>query len=45
MPIKLKTSEFVISLDFELNWGVHDLPDSYKKNVLGARSAIPELHF
>jgi hypothetical protein len=43
MPIKLKTSEFVISLDFELNWGVHDLPDSYKKNVLGARSAIPEL--
>ena len=43
MPKKLKTSEFVISLDFELNWGVHDLPDSYKKTVLGARSAIPEL--
>lgn len=36
----------VISLDFELAWGVHDsLGDSsgYEKNLLGARRAVPEM--
>ncbi len=33
----------VISLDFELQWGLHDLPrvDRYRDNILGARQAIP----
>jgi len=43
MSKKMEVPEFVITLDFELNWGVHDLPNSYKENVLGARSAISEL--
>ncbi|WP_010094026.1 polysaccharide deacetylase family protein [Ornithinibacillus scapharcae] len=36
---------FVISLDFELNWGVHDrFPNErYRKNLLGAREVIPIL--
>jgi hypothetical protein len=36
----------VISLDFELHWGVRDkkAPDgSYRQNLLGAREAIPRL--
>jgi peptidoglycan/xylan/chitin deacetylase (PgdA/CDA1 family) len=36
----------VISLDFELHWGVrdHERPDgSYRANLLGARKAIPRL--
>ncbi|HAM80050.1 polysaccharide deacetylase family protein [Ornithinibacillus bavariensis] len=35
----------VISLDFELNWGVHDcLPlERYQDNLLGARKVIPML--
>ena len=36
---------FIISLDFELLWGVRDHSDrsSYGRNVLGAREAIPAL--
>jgi peptidoglycan/xylan/chitin deacetylase (PgdA/CDA1 family) len=36
---------FVISLDFELMWGVRDTPrrQSYRPNLLGARYAIPEI--
>jgi hypothetical protein len=37
---------FVISLDFELHWGVrdHEPPDGpYHANLLGARKAIPRL--
>jgi hypothetical protein len=37
---------FVISLDFELHWGVrdHQSPDgSYRANLLGVRQAIPAL--
>lgn len=36
---------FIISLDFELLWGVKDLPiaESYKENVEGARCAIPQI--
>lgn len=36
---------FVISLDFELYWGVHDVMpvDAYKENLVGARQAIPEM--
>ncbi|MCM3711639.1 polysaccharide deacetylase family protein [Sporosarcina luteola] len=36
---------FLISLDFELNWGVHDVytKEQYGKNILGVRQAIPEM--
>ena len=36
-------SLFVISLDFELFWGVRDKRtiDEYGKNILGVRKAIP----
>jgi len=36
---------FVISLDFELMWGVrdHETVDSYGANILGARAAIPRI--
>jgi hypothetical protein len=36
---------FVISLDFELMWGMRDVAtrDSYGRNVLGVRRAIPAL--
>ncbi len=35
----------IISLDFELFWGMQDVRtlDSYKENILGARTAIPKL--
>jgi peptidoglycan/xylan/chitin deacetylase (PgdA/CDA1 family) len=37
----------VISLDFELRWGVHDLypPDggAYRENLLGVRTAVPRM--
>ena len=37
--------QFVISLDFELLWGVRDHADrdTYGKNVLGARDAVPKM--
>ena len=37
---------FVISLDFELHWGVRDRlgsKDSYGNSLLGARKAIPRM--
>ncbi|MFK2826908.1 polysaccharide deacetylase family protein [Bacillus sp. B190/17] len=36
---------FIISLDFELYWGVHDVMsiEEYKENLLGARRAVPKL--
>ena len=36
---------FVISLDFELHWGVFDhlTVDAYRENLLGARQAIPAM--
>lgn len=36
---------FVISLDFELLWGIKDLEmsEEYKENVYGARKAIPKI--
>ncbi|MCE6949613.1 polysaccharide deacetylase family protein (plasmid) [Cereibacter azotoformans] len=39
------TGSFVISLDFELLWGVRDHSDrqSYGSNVLGARDAVPQI--
>jgi len=41
----MMTGRFVISLDFELLWGVRDHADrdSYGKNVLGARNAVPKM--
>ena len=40
-----KTGTLVISLDFELNWGVHDVftQEQYGENILGAREAIPKI--
>jgi peptidoglycan/xylan/chitin deacetylase (PgdA/CDA1 family) len=40
-----RASAFVISLDFELIWGVRDhaTRESYGTNVLGARQAIPRM--
>lgn len=39
------SGKFVISLDFELLWGVRDHSDkpSYGQNVLGARDAVPRM--
>lgn len=39
------SGQFVISLDFELLWGVRDHSDkqAYGQNVLGARDAIPRM--
>src|SRR5687767_2475335 len=36
---------FTISLDFELHWGVFDVLsiEDYRRNLLGARAAIPRL--
>src|ERR1051326_2808468 len=41
----MSDSPFVISLDFELYWGVRDRValDPYRRNLLGARKAIPAL--
>lgn len=38
-------SELVISLDFELLWGVRDISDrsGYGKNIIGGRKAIPRV--
>ena len=35
----------IVSLDFELFWGMQDVRtlESYRKNILGARAAIPQL--
>jgi peptidoglycan/xylan/chitin deacetylase (PgdA/CDA1 family) len=39
------SGQFVISLDFELLWGVRDHSDkqAYGRNVLGARDAVPRM--
>lgn len=41
----LKSGKFIISLDFELNWGVRDVQtlESYGNNILGVRQVIPAL--
>ena len=38
-------SELIVSLDFELFWGMQDVTDldAYRQNVLGGREAIPRL--
>lgn len=38
-------SKLIVSLDFELFWGVQDshAKESYQENILGGRKAIPEL--
>lgn len=43
--MKSLTSKFIISLDFELFWGMQDCIslEDYKDNVLGGRKAIPKL--
>lgn len=40
-----KQGIFIISLDFELNWGVHDVftLEQYEENILGVRQAIPRM--
>ncbi|MBL8678078.1 MAG: polysaccharide deacetylase family protein [Myxococcales bacterium] len=39
------SGRFVISLDFELHWGVrdHSTVDQYRENLLGVREAIPAM--
>ena len=40
----MANANFIISLDFELKWGIFDvLGDDYDKNILGVREAIPEI--
>lgn len=40
----MESAKFVISLDFELRWGVFDtLGESYNQNILGAREAVPKI--
>lgn len=43
--IVMKTGTLLISLDFELFWGMHDCEtlDSYGQNILGGRKVIPLL--
>ncbi len=43
--MKKANGHFVISLDFELMWGVRDIVDrkAYEKNVLGVQQVIPGL--
>jgi peptidoglycan/xylan/chitin deacetylase (PgdA/CDA1 family) len=46
MPAGPGYGAFVLSLDFELHWGVRDherLDGPYRPNLLGARKAIPRL--
>ncbi|MBD3627493.1 formyltransferase family protein [Cyclobacterium sp.] len=40
-----RKGKFVISIDFELMWGVHDKKNigSYGANILGARKALPKI--
>lgn len=40
-----KTGAFVISLDFELHWGVRDMLslEDYRENLLGEQQAIPAM--
>lgn len=42
---EVRASEFVVSLDFELLWGVRDHCDReiYGRNILGGREAIPRI--
>jgi hypothetical protein len=44
-PAPKREGVFVVSLDFELYWGVYDsVPlNAYKENLLGARAVIPVL--
>lgn len=41
----IENGTFIISLDFELNWGVHDVYtiEKYGENILGVRQAIPKI--
>lgn len=40
----MRTAKFVISLDFELHWGVFDAyGDNYNQRIMGSRLAIPKI--
>lgn len=43
--VGVRTSILVVSLDFELNWGIRDkIPlDRYREHLLGVRDAIPAM--
>jgi peptidoglycan/xylan/chitin deacetylase (PgdA/CDA1 family) len=46
VPVVAGTAGLVISLDFELHWGVRDhaaVDGPYRANLLGARKAVPEM--
>lgn len=42
---KADSGKFVISLDFELYWGMHDVykVEEYEKNIFGSHLAVPEI--
>ena len=40
----MENAKFIISLDFELDWGVYDVKNAtYDQNIIGARYAIPKI--
>jgi len=43
--VEKQRGKFIISLDFELFWGVHDVfsKADYAKNIYGAHEAVPEI--
>jgi peptidoglycan/xylan/chitin deacetylase (PgdA/CDA1 family) len=44
IPREHRPAALVVSLDFELHWGVRDVPLSeYRKNLMGARAVVPHL--
>ncbi|HEV3049246.1 MAG TPA: hypothetical protein VGX50_03015 [Longimicrobium sp.] len=45
-PARPQFGALVVSLDFELHWGVRDLPGAngwYRRNLLGVRRAVPRI--
>ena len=47
MKIKSSSKKIIISIDFEMRWGVHDLYglniDQYRKNLENSRPAFDSL--
>lgn len=41
----INKGSFIISLDFEMQWGMRDLPfaERYKRNILGVKFVIPKM--
>lgn len=43
--VEKESGNFVLSLDFELSWGIIEMPylDNYRKNIVGVHTVIPKL--